>query len=49
MNYFDFCKQVNYEEPGSSNPYAFKHYNPNLISKPTMLLLLAIHLNMNYV
>lgn len=28
MNYFDFCKQVNYEGPGSSNPYAFKHYNP---------------------
>jgi xylose isomerase len=28
MNYFDFCKQVNYEGPGSSNPYAFKYYNP---------------------
>lgn len=28
MSYFDFCKQVNYEGADSSNPFAFKYYNP---------------------
>lgn len=28
-NYFDKIAKVNYEGANSTNPFAFKHYNPN--------------------
>lgn len=31
MEYFDFVKKVNYEGEQSSNPFAFKFYDPDRV------------------
>src|SRR5699024_5777309 len=37
MNYFDVINNIQYEGPTSTNPYAFKFYNPNeVIGNKTM-------------